>query len=117
MIVVPEGIAPGNTSTGTDELVFVPLPSCPTLLRPQAYIFPVELSATVWLPPVEIAGNDVPAGIAPADGATGLVDCVVLPVPNCPVPLSPQPRGPPTAPKPKLGDVLALGFAGVELIG
>jgi hypothetical protein len=44
-----------DTGTGTELLVVVPFPSCPTVLRPQQTTEPSDFSAHVYPHPAEIA--------------------------------------------------------------
>src|ERR1700674_5099964 len=80
--VVPEGRL---TWTGVLLLmVKLPLPSWPSLLRPQARIWPVELSARLCCAPPARAVTVVPEGRLTW---TGVLLLLVLPLPSWPLTL------------------------------
>ena len=78
------------TSTGTLDWVVVPLPSWPLRLLPQHLMPPVVVRAQVWLSPATIAATPL---VRP-ETLTGVSELLVVPLPSCPVALSPQQRTP-----------------------
>jgi len=48
LTVLPNSAPLISTATGLERSVFVPSPSCPTRLKPQAKTVPPKVSATVW---------------------------------------------------------------------
>src|SRR5438094_10525809 len=73
------------TSTGTALLVVVPLPSSPTVLKPQQYAAPPVVSPHVKPLPVLTT-----AKLSPPETSTGVPLPVVEPSPSWPQVLSPQ---------------------------
>src|SRR5580704_4980799 len=69
------------TGTGVEELVVVPLPSWPSLLRPQHSTVPPESSAQA---------ESIAVGPLRPETATGVEELVVVPLPSWPSPFSPQ---------------------------
>ena len=67
--------------------VVVPLPSCPSVFKPQASTWPVVVKAMLWKQPARIALIVVPAGMWTF---TGVALKWVVPSPSSPDALEPQ---------------------------
>ena len=94
-VPVAEGPAPFTTSTGTLDVVLVPLPSWPELLWPQQYTYFVVLTAQVVFCPSDtwaIVDKYVPVdeGPAPFRTSAGAVSFVTVPLPSWPYVFVPQ---------------------------
>jgi len=76
MLVAP--VTP-DTTTGTGEVVVVPLPNCPEVLKPQQLIVPPANSAHECRPPALM----LVAPVTP-DTTTGTDESVVVPSPKFP---------------------------------
>ena len=88
---IPTGKLEVETADGEFTLARAPFPRLPDEPRPQANSCPVEVKASEWFSPAEIATTDSP-DIGPlAATKTGIARVVLLPSPTVPCQLSPQP--------------------------